>query len=273
MKKSIGVAIASALLVTLAACSGGSGTDTKSEATADAAAAAKSETSADLTKDNFVDRLSAAQKKAGSAQIEMNAAAMGTKAVMKGSIDVGDTVEESKTQMTMDLGMMKMDVRLVDGVMYLGLGELTGGKFVKVDLNDPNDELGKQYGGLTDQLDPEAQLKQFETAMTSFKNEGDGGKIDGVETTKLALTVDTDKIIKSQGEDASKLGAGMPKELTYTIYVGSDDLMRRMVVGVGGSDSTINWTKWGEPVKVEVPAKSEITDSSVLKGLGASLGG
>lgn len=261
MNKPLGVLLAAAVL-SLSAC--GAGDDARpssarlsSEPSA-AAAADGSSGAAELTRDNFVERLAEAQREAGSAHLSMTVDAAGAQAAMEGDVRIDDDLAKSASQLTMDLGATSVDVRLVDQVMYLKMGEMTGGKYVRMDLSDPNSPLAKQYGSMTDQADPQTQLETFRRALVSFENEGDGGTVDGVATTKLALTVDTRKALADQ---AAQPGAQLPKRLTYVLHVGrEDDLLRRMTVDMAQAPTTIDWSRWGEKVTIEAPPASEISD-------------
>src|SRR5690606_9306211 len=159
MKKSVGVLVATAVLALSSAC-GGSGSDSSAPAAGDAkqaaatASAAPSSDASPLTRENFVDRLGQAQVEAGSAHLEMTASASGMDVSMTGDLRVAEDVERSASRLSMDLGMMQMDVRLVDGVMYLKMGQMTGGKYVRIDLRDPDDPVVKRFGSSMDQVDP-----------------------------------------------------------------------------------------------------------------------
>lgn len=271
MKKSLGVLFASVLLAATGACAGaesdsGSGAGDTAKA-ADTAAAV--DTSGELTKDNFVERLSAAQLKAGSSHMEMTMSLGATEAVVSGDMLVSEKPEDIRAAMTMDMGQMAMDIRMIGTVMYMNMGQLSGGKFFKIDLNDSDNPLAEQYGSVTEQLDPTEQLEKFRAGLVEFDNQGEGGTVDGVETTRVRLVLDTKKTLDLSGEEAENLGAKMPETLEYTLYVGDDDLMRKMEIDLGGMPSTITWSKWGEPVDVEAPAESEITEAPSLDGLAA----
>lgn len=268
MRKTLGISLAAGLLALTSAC-GGSGDGDAAPAAADGSspsAAAKQPAAApaegELTQDNFVERLSAAQLEAGSAHMEMTSGMGGQTITMSGDVQMAESVADSASHLTMDMGAMTMDLRLVEGVMYLKMGEMTGGKYAKIDLTDPDSPLAQQYGSMADQADPTAQLQTFKSALVEFDNQGDGGEIDGVDTTKIEVAVDTAKVLEEQGQQLPK---SMPKELRYVMHVGADDLLRKMTMDLAGTESTLTWTKWGEPVEVEAPAKDEISD---MKGLG-----
>lgn len=266
MKKSFGVVLATAVLALSSAC-GGSASDSSGPVSGDAkqvgatAGADRSPSDAPLTRENFVERLSAAQVEAGSAHLDMTTSAAGMDVAMAGDVSLDKDLEKSATRLEMDLGAMQFEVRLVGGIMYLNMGEMSGGKFVEIDLQDPDNPMVGQFGSSIEQLDPAQQMATFDKALVDFDNEGDGGQMDGVETTRLRLVVDTRKMLGDQAT-AGRAGAKMPEKVEYVLYIGQDDdLMRQMTVDVGGSATSIDWSRWGEDVSVEAPKKSEITDA------------
>ncbi|GAA3534987.1 hypothetical protein AFL01nite_07150 [Aeromicrobium flavum] len=270
MRKSLAALATATLLALSSACGGPSGGDdaTPAAATASAAAqpAAAASASSGLTRENFVDRLGAALTAAGSAHLEMESA--GEQGAMQGDVQLGDTLTDARTRLTMDLGAMPVELRLVEGVAYLKLGQMTGGKYVKVDLTDPKDPIAQRFGAMTDQVDPRAQLETFQSALVEFEDQGSGGRIDGVETTRIRLVLDTSKVMRKHG-GKGRTGSSVPKRLESVLYVGSDDLLRKMTLDPDGKSTTLTWSKWGEPVEVSAPPAADVTDSGVLAGLGA----
>src|SRR5690606_26126440 len=150
--------------------------------------------------------------------------------------------------------MMQMAVRLGDGAMYLKMGQRPGGKYVRRDPRDPDDPGAKRGGSSLDQADPAKPLETREQALVEAEREGDGGDIGAVPTTKVRLVVDTGKMLGSA--ESRQLGAKMPKQIAYVLYVGAqDDLMRRLAVDLDAGSTTIDWSRWGEDVDVEAPKK------------------
>src|SRR5690606_26345608 len=96
-----------------------------------------------------------------------------------------------------------MEMRLVDQIMYMKMGEMTQGKFVKIDLTDESNPLGEQYGNMLDQSNPATQIEAMGKSIVKFENQGDGGEIDGVSTTKYLVQLDTAKMYEAQGVDPS----------------------------------------------------------------------
>lgn len=270
MRRTLGILIAAATLTVLAGC--GQPADTADAARVAAVEEATTAAAEPLTRENFADRLGAAQTAAGSSHVRMTTAMGGTEIVAEGDLRAAKDPEDAAMSMSMDLGGMSMELRAVDGVLYVNLGQLTGDKYLKLDPSDPGDPIARQFGSMTSQVDPSAQLKSFDDALVSFRNEGDGGVVDGVQTTKVVLELDTKQLLKDQADQLEGLGTKVPKKLSYVLRVGTDDdLVRQMTAEVAGANLQLDWSSWGEPVTVTAPSKSEITDKSGLSGV-AGLG-
>lgn len=224
------------------------------------------EADTELTSANFISEITAAQVKAKSSHVEMKIDAAGQKAKAVGDVQIGASAAETKVAMKMDLGSSgagSFELRLVGGAFYINLGPLSQNKFAKIDLNDKSNPIGSQYGDLLDQLDPSKQLQQFKDAMTSLEKKGEPVELDGVKAQPYEVTLDTTKI-----ESLSELpdGAGsVPKEIVYTMFVGPDNLPRRITTDVAGSAVVMDYSKWGEPVDIKAPSKDQITDKNLME--------
>jgi len=257
-------AIVLSAAVTLSAC----GDDEEPASGSGSASAEVGDAADELTAETFMTAVSGAQAKAGSSHVDMTVDAAGQKITAKGDVVIGDDPADTAMTMTMDAGaaaggLGSLEMRLVDGTFYMNLGPLTQDKFAKVDLDDPSNPLGAQYGQLVDQLDPSRQIEQFNDALKSFDQKGEPLEIDGVEATPYVLTLDTTKIPGT--EDGAT--AGMPETIEYTMYIGPDNLPRRISSDIAGSAFTMDYSKWGEDIKVEAPSDDEITDTDLMSQL------
>ncbi|SKB05653.1 hypothetical protein [Aeromicrobium choanae] len=269
MRKSLKVSLAATILALTSACGAGGADLTSADGSSSPAKAAATAAAADpLTQENFVERLTTAQLAAGSAHVEMDGGVD-----MRGDVRLAEDLESTEARVTMGAGPMLVDLRIVDGIVYLKLGELSGGKFIRVDLSDPKDPIGQHFGSMAGQVDLTEQLRVFRDALVEFDDQGSGGEIDGVETTKLRLVIDTAKALEGQQAGGPGSGAKAPKQLEYTLYVGPDDLLRRLTMDVAGSTSSMDWTQWGEPVEVKTPPADQVTDSSQLGDLAGLMKG
>ena len=226
----------------------------------------------ELTEENFFAELTKAQQEAGTATVSMRLGAEGQSIEADGVVAIGEGVEDSAMQMTMEIpGQGQMEMRLVDGSLYMNLGPMSQDKFVAVDLDDESDPMARQFGGLTENFDPAAQLSAVEEAITGFSQTGDPEEIDGVEATPYEISVDPASVLESSGMAGQVPADALPEELTYTIYVGPDNLVRRMTMDVAGATTQLDYSGWGEDVTVEKPADDEISEQgfSELAGGGA----
>lgn len=258
MRHQIVLAVAAASLV-LAGCS-----DKDTSAKAGVPKTAGTE----LTAANFVTEVTAAQLKAKSSHIDMKIDTSGQKITAVGDIEVGAGATNTSIAMMMDLGstgMGKLEVRLINQAFYINLGPMSQNKFAKIGLTDSSDPIGAQYGKLIDQLDPSKLITQFKGALSSMKKKGAAIELDGVKAQPYELTLDTSKLA-----DISKLAgtANLPKEIVYTVFIGPDNLPRRIASEFSGAKATMDFSKWGESVDIKAPSKAEITDKSFLDQMG-----
>jgi hypothetical protein len=217
----------------------------------------------ELTQANFSQVLADSQAKAKSAHITMTLGMGGQTIKAQGDVEVGSTPADGAMAMTMDMGSsMKLDMRLVDQVFYMNMGQMTEGKYVKLDLTDDSSPIAKQYGQIMDQMDPAKQLEQFKDALKSFEKKGEPQTIDGVKAQPYVVTVDTTKI-KAFKDLPAASASQIPDTIVYTMYVGPDDLPRRMEFELAGAKSTMDYTKWGEPVDIKAPAAGDISDKDL----------
>jgi hypothetical protein len=226
----------------------------------------------DLTEANFVDTLTAAQVKASSAHVTMDIGVGGQSIKATGDQKVGKTFADTAMSLSMDMGAAGMDqikMVLADQTFYLNFGKMTQDKYAKIDLKDDSNPLGKQFSQLVDQMDPSKQLEQFKKALTSFDKKGAPQDIDGVKAQPYEIVLDTSKIA-ALSDLPGGATAGVPKTLTYTMFVGPDDLLRRIVTDAAGSKVTVDYSKWGEPVDIKAPAAGEISDQDLSKLMGGA---
>ena len=123
------------------------------------------------------------------------------------------TTDPPSMAMSMEMPAMvegggEMEIRLVDGVMYMNMGQMTNDKFIKVDLSDPAN-LPPGMDTLTEQMDPLAAFEQFGPALTSVTYVGEE-EVDGDATQHFTMVMDTSKIATFKDLPA---GADVPKEL------------------------------------------------------------
>jgi len=159
-------------------------------------------------------------------------------------------------------GFGTMDMRLVDGVVYMSLGEQTDGRFVTIDL--ATDPMGQEFALMLEQLDPAAQMAAAKEAVLEYRQEGEPETIDGVEATPYVLVLDTAAVMELSGAPTEDLeGVELPETLEYTMFVGPDDLPRRTVTDVMGVQMTMDFSGYGEDVVIEAPSADQVIEGGL----------
>ena len=273
-KKLTAALAAGTLAAALSACSGGEPA-AQAEATDASVAEAGAEPAENL--EELTTIIEAAQKTATSAHMEMTYGGEAAEtAGMTGSTTTADfSIGESKkpADMTMQMSMsmmdMEFDMRMVDGIMYMNMGELSQGKFIEM----PLEELKKEPGLAStlesmESWDVAAQADEMKDAVTSFEHTG-SETVDGVDVEVYTMTVDPAKL----KDGAAGVDAEMAKQVgemtvVYKIDPEGLPLEADIAMDVQGKEMTMDtsFSKWGEPVTVEAPPKNEVVPYSEIKG-------
>ncbi|QZY30374.1 DUF7537 family lipoprotein [Nocardioides coralli] len=220
----------------------------------------------EVDKADFVANMREGLENATTAQVTMTVDAAGQALEAEGQLDY--TTEPTAMQMTMSMPTMSqqpIEFRLVDGVMYMNMGQMSLNKFMSFDLNDAKN-LPPGMDGFTEQLDPLGGFEQFEESITSVTYVGEED-VDGEQLDRYALTVDTKTADGFQGLPS---GQGVPEEVTFDFWVDDDFLARRMSTSLDAGPQSVSMdirmTGWGEPVTIEAPPAKEIIDPRQLQG-------
>lgn len=267
------VALGSAAALTLTACGSASDSaDGGDSSSGDSTVSGNA--SAALTADNFASSVSDAQSDARSTHMELSMDVMGQQIDGSGDIAVAESEKPKDAKMSMTLeipSMGELEMRLVDGIAYIKMGSMTQDKFIEMDLTSDNNQFGKSLDQMTQQADPNAMVEQLAGSLKDFEKTDETEEIDGVETTKYVLTIDGRKVGGMMSGSAMSGSGDMPKEVTADVWIGEDDLLRKMTMEMEAAgtpiDMEMTFTDWGDPVEVEAPSKKEITDSSMLDGM------
>lgn len=226
-----------------------------------------------LTEKTLFTKVAAAQAKAGSSHVAMSLTVPAGQSFRSyGEMKIGKNAKDTAMAMTVSGdtgGIGKVELRLVEQKFYISLGALTSNKFAVIDLADKSNPIAQQYGEIVENLDPAHQIKQYEAAIEKFDNSGKPVKLDGVQAQPYKITIDPSKASQLKNVGAAKL----PKTMDFTLFVGPDDLPRRMVStipspdGKGTTKLQMDYNAWGEKVSVAAPAASNITKDSLLSQL------
>jgi hypothetical protein len=139
---------------------------------------------------------------------------------------------------------------MVKGTGYLSMPGVTpAGKYLKIDAG-ASGELGETL----ESGDPTKIFKSFGSSLGSVKfvrTETIGGeKLD-----RYAVTVNTAKALAAQGK---KVPAGVPKTLTYTMWMDKSHLVRRLSFDLGGVSMVMTMSDYNKPVSITAPPASKV---------------
>ena len=244
----------------LSACSSGGGT-TDQPAVASTIEPVQTSTF-DLTKADFVARTAAASRAAGSVTMAMTVVAGG--GTDQGSGDVRYTDIGADMQLSLAIpGSEELDMRVLDGRTYLSAGERTSGKFLAVDPEDTDSPFVAMIDQVLAQFDPTASLEGMDGAILSLEKAGEPEEIDGVLAQPYEIVVDmsaTTKVMLGGLTDTEDV----PDTVTYTYWIGEDDLMRCAVAEIPGGSVDVTFTNWGGEMNIVAPTPDLILDLASL---------
>jgi hypothetical protein len=211
--------------------------------------------------------------------------------------------ERQRASMSMDLGMLggSMDMIVDGGTIYMRSPMFSdvGTEWVSFDAEAVGAATGSSLGGLgTGSMDPSAYAALFAGAVHVAERGTE--EIDGVTTTHYVGTIDLAKAIggiddvigKDAGRDLVKqleeamdqLGGMGLDRIPFEAWIDGAGRLRReritmdlgsMIPGAGDAsmDMTADFSKYGEPIHIDIPARSEVTDmTDAMAGLDRSGG-
>jgi hypothetical protein len=222
-------------------------------------------------------------------ELRLSMSAEGQSFSITAEADVDNATQ--RAAMTMDLGMLggEMEMVMDDGVIYMRSPAFEGAPtpWVSLDPSKMDPAVAGQFGGFgAGTTDPSAYAGLF-AGVFDVKASGEAN-IDGIATTRYTGTIDLQKVLEGfanvVGEDADaktteQLEAaveqfealGIEGKIPFQIWIDEEGLPRRqritmdfgdLVPGTGdaGMEMTVDYSAFGEPVDVELPKASEVTD-------------
>ena len=262
VRRAVAAAVVPLALTSLSACGGDDATSAKGPSSstssgsglAGSSAAAPAAPAAGATESvaDFVDRYRSAFDALTTAHATMTMDVMG--GTMKGEGDLDYRGDQPAASMTLGGGMFgsgDLQVRLVDNVMYMNLGSMTGGKYARIPLDDPNNPLGDTF---VDSLDPSRAMDTLRSSVRKVEHVGHepGGD-------HYQATVDAAAMLKDMGQKVPA-GAGMPRTLDYDTWFDDQGRLAKMVVDLGSLGSTtLLLSDFGKPVSIEAPPSGQVT--------------
>lgn len=263
--KSLVAVLSAVLLLLVAGCSGSDGDDTSStdstgNATSDSAA---SDEPSDRAEDLLL-RVFEAMENAGTMSMDLSVSdSSGSDAgsfTASGSQTTGSDIETMQLDMTMSMLGMDMRMIIVDGSMYMNMGILGQDQWMEITPDDPNDPMSQQFDEMLESLDGASNIAELQNAVVSIEEAGEAIELDGVPAQPYEIVVRTSDLSQYEEADAGPLE--LPETLAYTLYVGPDDLPRRLVMDVLGTQMTQDMYGFGESLDIQAPSADEIVDQT-----------
>lgn len=248
--------LAPLVMASLVACGGGdSDSAESSSSSATPASEAAEEEPAEETAEGeeivpaeFAQRLIAAAESTKTAHMVMEIGAGAQTIKAEGDVDyAADPLSMSLVMNIPEMGD-GIEMLLVDGSMYMKMPGLGEGKFLKSDISDPTNPMGS----LTDQMDPMAQFKVFEEAVTSVRFIG-SEDVSGEELGHYTMVLDGTKI-------PNQSGAAMPDEVEYEIWIDGDDRPRQMSFEFAGTSMTMQISDFDKKVSIKAPKANQVME-------------
>jgi hypothetical protein len=203
----------------------------------------------------FVEKLKSAARSITTARFTMTMELGGQSVAAKGALDM--TGDKPAMQLSMDLTGMgtPTDMRLVGGIMYIQDPSVPG-KYVKMDLSDPNGPLAG-YGDALGNYDPQSMINSM--SPDAFRKVTDLGSetLDGRQVEHYRVTVDVAAATKMFQNLPST--ASLPKSMTYDMWLDSQNRMARfnmVMKGVTAVKGT--YSDYGTDVHIAAPDPSDI---------------
>lgn len=211
----------------------------------------------------FLVQVTDAQTAVESVTMDITTSVAGEEVVAHGQSRMGEDPTDVEMAMTMEMpGLGTMEMRFVDEVMYMSLGAESDGKFVAIDADD--EMFGEDFALMLEQMDPAVQMELMKEAVLDFRQEGDPETIDGVEAVPYVVELDFEAVMEGSGVPTGELPEGeLPETVETTIFVGPDDLPRRMVMDTMGMQMAMDFSAWGEEVVIEAPAPDQILEGGL----------
>ena len=206
-----------------------------------------------------------------------------------GEADVDN--EHQRIDMTMDLGMFGGEMQIVmdDGIVYMRspMFQDAPTEWISMDPSKMDPAAAAQFGGFgAGTTDPSAYAGLF-AGVFDVRASGEQ-EIEGVSTTHYVGTIDLKKVLEGfadvVGEEVDAAAKeqleatveqfeslGIDEKIPFEIWIDDEGLPRRQRITmdfgdlIPGTDEasmamTVDYSDFGQPVDIEVPKRSEVTD-------------
>jgi hypothetical protein len=213
----------------------------------------------------FVAELKKSATALTTARFTMTMDVSGQVVTARGALDL--TGDKPAMRLTMDLTGMGVptDMRMLDGYLYVQDPTSGTGKYLKLDLSDPNGPLG-DMGGALDNLDPGSMIQRISPDV--FRKVTDLGPqtLHGQRVEHYRVVADTQaaagKLLQNLPNTAS-----LPKTMSYDVWLDGQHRMARFTVLLKKvSKVTATYQDYGADVNITAPPASQIETAPSVNG-------
>ncbi|MFD3700542.1 LppX_LprAFG lipoprotein [Streptomyces sp. NPDC058646] len=270
-KKSVGAVLTAVLLVGGAtACEDGK--DAKKDSGAAAPAPSKAaEKPAEVTPAAFLEKTKKKSQEITSLRYTMSGSNAGQNIAAEAAMRIKPSVAMSMTMASPETPDEKVEIRLLDGALFLG----SGVKWMKFDMKALDPKAAAQLDALGGQKGENPGDKATDlSAAKDLKTVGEE-TIDGQKTTHLAGTVTLDELRahsaaatpetkERQEKNLKTLEAQGIKDLTMDIWIDENDQTKQFRTRGNGTsgplDVTLKFLEINKPVEVTAPPADQVVD-------------
>ena len=210
-----------------------------------------------LDEQTLVPAMKAAMERQRTAHVSMTTDAGGASVRAEGEVAFRGRQQDMVLRMDgKAMGTGDVQIRMVDKVLYLSMPPMTPkGKFVEVRPGDKSSPFAGMVGEMKG-ADPRETFTAFEDGLRKVTYVGKES-VHGEDLQHYRLLVDFRSVAKAQGMPASM--AGMPRTVTYDMWLDDHALMRRMQFDLAQQVSmVVEMSRWGEPVSITAPPRSDL---------------
>ncbi|WP_030842643.1 LppX_LprAFG lipoprotein [Streptomyces sp. NRRL F-4474] len=279
-KKTV-AAVLAALMLAGGATACENGDDAKKKDTGAPAPAKAPEKPAEVTPAAYLEKAKKKSEEITSLRYTITGDAAGQKITGEAAMRIKPTVAMSMTMDSPEKPGEKVQIRLLDGAMYMG----AEGKWLKFDLKALAPEQAKELdslGSAQQGQNPGDTADSLSTAK-DLKKVGEE-TVDGQKTTHLSGTVSVDELRsrsaastpeakERQEKNLAALEAQGIKTLTMDLWIDENDQAKQVRTrGAGTSgpmDVTIKFLDVNKPVDITAPPAEQVVDlAEMMKGAG-----
>ena len=202
----------------------------------------------------------AAARSAAPEQVQSFLARVEAAAAQQGTVEVifsGDTVDGSGYALlggaptgnyVLNMGDTNTQMVVVDGVAYFKDGAVISSRWTS---------MPAQGVAIAQALTPQGMFAWMRAGVTSVEDLGPDD-LYGTPTTRYELVANTAGAPASRVTQAL-LASPHPPDTVYSVWVGDDDLIRRVEVLTHGGGLILEYGRWGESMEVVAPPADEVT--------------